>query len=123
MIPYKFIHNQLHLWCQQRNSQDELAKLLEFPGGKIEVGESPREAAKRETLEEVGVELNLEDLIHFKTFQFEKGLSIWTFIYLDEFNNFSQDNYFFKENLLAKNGFQILPNNVKIINDLSQYFQ
>ena len=123
VIPYKFINNQLHLWCQQRESQDEFAKLLEFPGGKVEAGESPQKAATRETFEEVGVELNLESLIHFKTFQFEKGLSIWTFIYLDEFNKFHQEDYYYWENLLADNEYRILPNNVDIIGDLSQYFQ
>lgn len=123
VIPYKIINNQLHLWCQQRGSNDELANLLEFPGGKVEAGESPQEAARRETLEEVVVELELGSLHHFKTFQFENGLSIWAFIYLDEFNKFPEEKYYLCEDLLAGNGFKILPNNGKIINEIVQYFQ
>ncbi len=40
---------------QQRTSGQVLAGKWEFPGGKIEPGESPAEAAVRETLEETGL--------------------------------------------------------------------
>lgn len=39
--------------------------LWEFPGGKIEVGEKPTEAAIREMKEEVGVEIEAADLEPF----------------------------------------------------------
>lgn len=38
-------------------------KHIEIPGGKVEKGESPRDAAKRETLEEIGVKVkNIQKL-------------------------------------------------------------
>ena len=36
----------------------------EFPGGKLEEGETPQQAAVRETREELGVEIRLGELLH-----------------------------------------------------------
>tara|TARA_Y100000590_G_scaffold469529_1_gene657693 strand:- start:133758 stop:134219 length:462 start_codon:yes stop_codon:yes gene_type:complete len=48
----------LSLWMQERIEEDkssELHGMMEFPGGKIENGESSEEAARREVEEEVGI--------------------------------------------------------------------
>ncbi len=43
----------LSLWMQVREEKGPLNGLLEFPGGKIEEGESSEDAARREVYEEV----------------------------------------------------------------------
>lgn len=47
----------LSLWMQKRVEDGPLNGLMEFPGGKIEEGESSERAGRREVLEEVGVEV------------------------------------------------------------------
>ena len=60
------------------------AGLINAPGGRIEAGETPAEAAVRETMEEVG--LAVEDLVHRGDlfFQFADGHSIRGYVFSTE---------------------------------------
>lgn len=56
------IKNKNKIFATQRG-YGEFKGGWEFPGGKIEAGETPKEALKREIFEELRVEINVEDLI------------------------------------------------------------
>jgi len=73
--------DSVSLYFQKREENGELNGLWEFPGGKIEANEIPLEAAKREYLEECGVEVGA--LVLFKTFSFnysEKSLCFYCYL-------------------------------------------
>lgn len=45
------------VWIQRRRTRDSLRGCWEFPGGKLERGESARDGLRREVREELGLEL------------------------------------------------------------------
>ncbi len=56
----------------QRADQDPLAGYWEFPGGKIEAGESSEQSLKREMQEEFCIEVEVREFFGSSTFQYEK---------------------------------------------------
>jgi mutator protein MutT len=63
------IRNEHQILITQRLGNVHLAGLWEFPGGKVEAGESLEVALEREILEELGVEIRVDD--EFFTIDFD----------------------------------------------------
>ena len=57
------INEEGKILITQRNLKKSQGGLWEFPGGKIEAGETPQEALKREIMEELDTEIKVGDLI------------------------------------------------------------
>jgi 8-oxo-dGTP diphosphatase len=62
-----------HYLIGQRPAGVPLAGLWEFPGGKIEAGESPENAAVRETQEEAGIEIVVDGEYPEVVHQYDHG--------------------------------------------------
>ncbi len=67
----------------RRSSNDALAGKWEFPGGKVETGESPEECLRREMYEEFNLRVNVKDYYGNSLFE-HKGIKMELLGYLTE---------------------------------------
>ncbi|MGK7376929.1 (deoxy)nucleoside triphosphate pyrophosphohydrolase [Planococcus sp. 1R117A] len=59
--------------CAQRGTEKALPGLWEFPGGKIEQGESPQEALQREIKEEMHCEIEIGEQVEHTVYEYDFG--------------------------------------------------
>lgn len=81
------------VWVQPRLEQGPLYGMLEFPGGKIEDGETPETAARREVHEEVGIEIPASSVLKLYKYQdYSTDLkNICLFVFLCDFDQLPQE--------------------------------
>ncbi len=74
----------------QRAPEDNLANKWEFPGGKIEYGETPQECLKREIREELDVDIQVMDFFADSIYTYQSGtiklMAFWCKWISGEFN-------------------------------------
>src|SRR5689334_17461611 len=58
----------------QRRSDQHLGNLWEFPGGKVEMGESFEDCLKREIREELGIEISVGELVEDLTHEYPEKI-------------------------------------------------
>jgi len=117
------------IWTQVRTEAGPLYGMLEFPGGKIEPGETPEEACRREVLEEVELAIPVQEkLVLFKYQDYSvENKNICLFVFISKFRELEEHRgqwheitYTQKSDYLQG---KIPPINHVIIDDLAVYIK
>lgn len=75
------IKHEGHVLAAQRSASMSLPLKWEFPGGKIDKGESPEECLKREIVEELGIQVCIGNRLPTTTHQYKTFLvTLYPFI-------------------------------------------
>ena len=74
-------NEQGEILCAQRPEGKTLPLMWEFPGGKVEPGEDPKVALKRELLEEMDCEIEVLDKITTTEYKYDFGIVELTTFY------------------------------------------
>lgn len=72
-----------NILCAQRGAGQSMASLWEFPGGKIEPGETPQDALKREIAEEMRCEIRVGEQVAYTAHEYEFGVVHLTTFYCE----------------------------------------
>jgi len=110
------------LVCQRTKHQTMPLK-WEFPGGKIEEGEQPRDALRRELDEELGIDATIGDEVVRIEHEYKTGASVELRFYLVREYRGELENRIFRDIQWAERtelpSFDFLEADVKLVEDLA----
>ena len=110
------------LVCQRTKHQTMPLK-WEFPGGKIEEGEQPRDALRRELDEELGIDATIGDEVARIQHEYKTGASVELRFYLVREYRRELENRIFRDIQWAERrelpSFDFLEADVKLVQDLA----
>jgi 8-oxo-dGTP diphosphatase len=107
----------------QRTKYQPMALKWEFPGGKIEPGEEPRDALRRELDEELGIHAKIGDEVTRIKHTYRNGGAIELRFFLVKDYEGELENRIFKEIVWAKltdlPSYDFLEADVKLVKDIA----
>lgn len=113
------------LFLQLRENTDHLNGCWEFPGGKVEAGENPLEAAVREVKEETDLSVEQEQLHLFNVYPFDyekRSVSLFTYLYhVREMDKLPLEKVIISLDQSEELEIPIPEANKKILSDLKHY--
>ncbi len=112
-------------WMQKRSEKGALDQLWEFPGGKIEAQESPKDACLREVREETGYQASELQMQLFKVYPFtypDRSVCLYPFlVWAPEFGDKPTLGEWVDVNQEGLASYKLLPANEKICQDVITY--
>jgi 8-oxo-dGTP diphosphatase len=107
VVTAAIIQEQGRFFVARRGPGEKLAGLWEFPGGKVEPGETLQECLKREIAEELGVEAIVGDVVTESHYKYEHGEILLVALQTELKGNdiklsvHDQEDWLFPEQILA----------------------
>ncbi len=116
------LQNDEILVCQRTRHQTMPLK-WEFPGGKIEEGEQPRDALRRELNEELGIDATIDEEVTRIRHEYKNGSAVELRFYAVRNFNGELENRIFKDMRWAKPSelpsFDFLEADLELVKDLA----
>ena len=73
LVTAAIIFKEERVLIARRSSGSKLPLVWEFPGGKVEEGETPQECLQRELLEELGIKVTVGDFLGKSNYSYPHG--------------------------------------------------